>query len=274
MSIKSTKFQVRIPSFQKMLGGLLVVVFTLMSMRSRAASPADVERAIKQGVSFLYSVQSDDGTWEFILKPDAKGNFPGGVKQAGGPTALAVYALLSAGESPTDPRIEKALNFLKKTPSNGTYAIGIRANVYALLNPTPEVKRLMSAEAGWIKTAMILGKDVKTRGFYGYGAGIKTGCDRSTSQIALLGAWGCAQVGDVFGADYWNVVETGWRKAQLEDGGWNYNEHNNSSSGMAMTASGVATLFITQEYLHVNDYSECKGSANDAHFHRRFAIPP
>ncbi len=249
-----------------------------------AATPAEIDQAIKKGVAFLYSVQSEEGNWDFILKPDAKGKFSGDVKQAGGPTALAVYALLTAGESPKDPRIVKAVDYLKKTPSAGTYAIGFRANAYAMLPITDEVKRLIAGDAGWIKNSVRLGKEVKLRGFYGYGASPKSGNDRSTSQVAILGAWGCAQIADSFGVDFWTIIENAWRKAQLEDGGWNYAEHVNQQSSMAMTASGVATLFITQEYLHINDYSECRGSANDPaiekglkylgeHFEGAFAAP-
>lgn len=231
--------------------------------RAHAATPAEVEIAIKKGVQFLYSVQSEEGNWDFILKPDANGKFPGDVKQAGGPTALAVYALLTAGENPKDPRIVKAYDYLKKTQSGGTYAIGFRANAYAMFPTSVETKRLIAADAAWIKDAMRLGKDAKIRGFYGYGAAPKTGSDRSTSQVAVLGAWGCAQVGDSFGDDFWKIIETAWKKAQLEDGGWNYADGFNTQSTIGMTASGVATLFITQEYLHKNDFSECKGSVND-----------
>ncbi len=230
---------------------------------SRAATPAEIDQAIKKGVEFLYSVQSEEGNWDFILQPDPQGKYPGDVKQAGGPTALAVYALLTAGESPKDPRIVKAVNYLKKTPSQGTYAIGFRANAYALLPTTDETKRLVAADAQWIKSAAHLGKDLAVRGFYGYGSGPRSGNDRSTSQVAVLGAWGCAQIGDNFGTEYWTMIENAWRKAQLADGGWNYSEGYNSQSSIGMTASGVATLFITQEYLHINDYSECRGSSND-----------
>jgi hypothetical protein len=234
----------------------------LSASRAPAATPAEVDAAIAGGIRFLYSVQSEDGNWDFILKPDANGKFSGDTKQAGGPTALAVYALLTAGESPTDPRIVKAVDWLKKVQTSGTYAIGFRANAYALMPPSADMKRALAGDAGWIKNSVRLGKEVKLRGFYGYGSNPKSGNDRSTSQVAVLGAWGCAQISDSFGEDYWKLIENAWLKAQLEDGGWNYSEGINPQSSMAMTASGIATLFITQEYLHINDFSACTGSAN------------
>ena len=82
---------------------------------------------------------------------------------------MAVYALLTAGENPKDPRIVKAVDLLKKTQTAGTYAIGFRANAYALMPVTDEMKRLLAADANWLKGAYRVGKDVKARGFYGYG---------------------------------------------------------------------------------------------------------
>src|SRR5947209_2151402 len=74
----------------------------------RAATPQDIDKAIKKGVDWLYGAQNEDGNWDFVLKPDANGKWPADVKQACGPTAMAVYALLTAGENPKDPRIVKA----------------------------------------------------------------------------------------------------------------------------------------------------------------------
>src|SRR5256885_16320398 len=109
-----------------------------------------------------------------------------------------------------------------------------------------EMKRQPATDANWLKGAYRTGKDVKVRGFYGYGASPKTGWDRSTSQIAILGAWGCAQVADMFGEEYWRTIENAWRKSQAADGSWNYSE--SAAPSTAMTAGGVATLFVTQEY--------------------------
>jgi hypothetical protein len=249
------------------VAGVVLLTCGAITLRSRATTPEEINKAIKKGVDFLYSQQSDNGDWDAILKPNEQGKWSGDVKQACGPTALAVYALLTAGESPKDPRIVKAYDYLKRTQTGGTYAIGFRANAYAMFPITDEVKRLLAGDAQWIKTSFQLGKDVKRRGFYGYGSAAKSGYDRSTSQAAVLGAWGCAQVGDTLGSDYWRITEEAWRKAQFDDGGWNYNEYISNES-LAMTASGVATLFITQEYLHLNDYTECKGSANDAYIEK------
>src|SRR3954464_14924625 len=89
---------------------------------ARAATPAEVDAAIAKGKQFLYSLQRPEGRWE----PDAqrKGNshheHPKMQGSAwGGFTALATYALLASGENPQDPRLAKAIEFLKGADMTG-----------------------------------------------------------------------------------------------------------------------------------------------------------
>src|SRR5688572_9810274 len=70
-----------------------------------AVTPAKVEQAIAKAKAFIYSQQAN-GTWEKETKRDEKAKAQeatGG--QWGGHTALAVLALLAAGESPQDARL-------------------------------------------------------------------------------------------------------------------------------------------------------------------------
>ena len=89
---------------------ILLILFTsaLISASSRAATPAEVDRAIEKAKAFLYS-QQRGGTWD-PAKPPAKGKGHG---QWGGPTALATYALLAAGESRQSVALKPAIEFLK-----------------------------------------------------------------------------------------------------------------------------------------------------------------
>ena len=63
---------------------------------------------------WLYD-QQELGTWESVAAPDPKEKtwvLAGG--QWGGRTALATYALLAAGESHQDPKLGKAIEFLRR----------------------------------------------------------------------------------------------------------------------------------------------------------------
>src|SRR5688572_9927796 len=97
---------------------VLVLVATLVSASrtARAATPAEVEAAIARGKKFLYGLQRPEGRWE----PDAGRNGNSHHDHTkmqgqswGGYTAIATYALLASGENPQDPRIARAVNFLK-----------------------------------------------------------------------------------------------------------------------------------------------------------------
>ena len=45
-----------------------------------------------------------------------------------------------------DPRMVRAVNFLKSADIVGTYALGVRCQVWSLLPSTPETRRLLQEE--------------------------------------------------------------------------------------------------------------------------------
>src|SRR5207248_11621217 len=83
--------------------------------------------------------------------------------------------------------------------------------------------------------------------------------DNSNSQYAVLGMWALEQAGAEVPVSYWNTVDAAWRKHQNSDGGWGY--HIGEASTASMTAAGVATLFITQDYiLQRATWTSCAGA--------------
>ena len=98
---------------------------------TEAATPEQVEAAIEKGTKFLYSKLNKEGNWEEVPKPEL--STPKDTKQIdmkgrqwGGYTAIAVYALLAAGENPQEPKLKPALDFLEKANIQSTYGLGIR----------------------------------------------------------------------------------------------------------------------------------------------------
>jgi hypothetical protein len=78
--------------------------------------------------------------------------------------------------------------------------------------------------------------------------------------------WACDQAGREVPNAFWKEAETAWRSHQAEDGGWSYVYKATGDHGipkMSMTMAGVATLFITQDYVHLNDGINCKGNVFD-----------
>ena len=87
----------------------------------------EVEQAIREGVRFLKERQRTDGSW---TDADAAART--------GTTSLVTLALLTAGEKPDSPVIQRALEFLrqfKPDQLNSTYAISLQTMVFAAAEP-------------------------------------------------------------------------------------------------------------------------------------------
>src|SRR5688500_55665 len=106
----------RIRSRLVMFAGMLLAVTGLVMPRpALGATVGEVDATIKRAVKSLYDRYDAKKHWEIEPKHD----------QDGGETALAVYALLAAGESPQNPKIKSALDYLKKLQMKGIYAVGV-----------------------------------------------------------------------------------------------------------------------------------------------------
>ena len=240
---------------------------------ARAATPAQVNESIKKAVEYLYKIQKD-GNWEVSPKGDPNG-FVAGVTgvQWGGPTAMATYALLAAGERPTDPRVMKGLEFLIKADMIGTYAVALRAQCWTFIpeqHPLrPQIRKAIKRDMEILLGGLIKDQGKDSHGFYSYtkgayekgGNGIGAGhYDRSNSQYGVLGVWALAEAGGEVPVDYWKTIDAAWKKCQNTDGGFNYNPHHGGGASTGtMTPAGLATLFITLDYLG-DKTGACKGN--------------
>jgi hypothetical protein len=234
-----------------------------------AATPDQVEQSIRRGVNFLYARQKD-GTWEQsrVRQPNPAPPAPsnqhvvtGG--QWGGLTSIATYALLACGEKPLDPRIVQAVDFLRGADVIGNYALAMRAQVWLLLPRTDANQKAM------LRDAQLLLRGLSTaganRGFYDYLAG-GTRTDLSVSQYGVLGMWAAADFLAEVPDGYWREVENAWLRMQdRETGGWGYAGRISPEYPVtpSITAAGVATLFITQEFLYPNQGLDCRGNLSN-----------
>ena len=116
-----------------------------------------VQAKIKQIVDKLYSLQNERGTWDPESPPmgsaGAEGGHVFGINY-GGTTALATYALLTAGESYQSPKLKRAVEFLAspQTQMTGVYAVGIRNHVWGHLPPSFEAN--MKQDTKWLLDAI------------------------------------------------------------------------------------------------------------------------
>ncbi len=101
-----------------------------------AATPDEVQNAIDKAEHYLYA-QQRTGSWE---RKKSKKSVAHISDQPGGTTVTAVYALLSAGERPDNPKIAAAIQYLKGTDFTGVYTLGMRCQVWRMLLPDDEIK--------------------------------------------------------------------------------------------------------------------------------------
>lgn len=234
----------------------LVVLFIAAPL-AHAATNQEIDKSLNRAKEFLYSKQTN-GNWEKspARNEGGEGNDRDG-GQWGGETALCVYALLAGGENPQDPRLLPAIEFLKKADIIGTYALAMRAQVWLNLPKTPETRALMKKDSDALRG--IMHKTGKYRGFFDYVGTGKT-YSLSRSQYGVLGMWAAAQMGVPVSPDFWKITEQAWINAQQPDGGWKYKVESRYQSTPGITAVGVATLYITQDYLHANQGLGCTGN--------------
>lgn len=114
-------------------------------------SDAAVENAIQRGKKYLWSLYRETGDpWPDVrwsIVDDGKGKkVRKPYENYGGRMSLAIYALLAAGERYTDPRMKRALEWLSRIDSKGTYTLGIRAQIWALL-PREMGRELLKKDA-------------------------------------------------------------------------------------------------------------------------------
>jgi hypothetical protein len=242
------------------LAALLIGAVT----HAHAATPAAIDKAIAAGREFIYK-QQKNGNWENVAAPEKSandqspnnGNFTG-------QTALAVLALINSGESSSDARIKPAIDFLIKTPANGVYALGLRSQVWLAIPSTAQTKEAAQRDAKLLLASMKTAP-VNARGMYDYTLDPKSkDYSHSRSQYGVLGMWAAAQGGMEVSDAYWKIVEDGWKRNQDKSGGWTYTNPADDSRNIpvtpGMTTVGVATLFITQEYLRAQDGVSCRGN--------------
>ncbi|MGA2501402.1 MAG: DUF4159 domain-containing protein [Tepidisphaeraceae bacterium] len=253
-------------SFSRVVVHCLLVVAATCAV---AAPPEQqVESAIDRGVKWLLE-QNKTGSWEEVATPSGADYEPNG-RQWGGRTGLATYALLAAGQSDQEPRVKQAIEFLKKAELQGTYALGLRCQVWYFLPNNPETRALVTKDAQALQACIRI--KGKAHGLFRYwkGSGDDDYC-HSCSNYGVLGLWACAQQNYEISPQQWSSFEDAWRHHQRDEGGWSYRNDDPSEGAskqtMSMTAAGVATLFITQDYVHAMEGIGCVGNPWDPHIH-------
>ena len=211
-----------------------------------------VLKAIDAIVEELYSRKDPERFWDPARPPAGEST-----TQGGGYTALTVLSLLYAGQSYQDERLRDAIDYLAAYPMGGTYAVSLRAAVWAKL--PPRFQKNLEADIGWL----LEGFSEKSSGWTYEQTPNSTRRDNSITQFGALALWEAAKRGARIDPRLWRALEERFLAMQLPDGGWNYIGDGPATG--SMTAAGLATLFITQDYVHGRDSIKLNGSRDLRH---------
>jgi Domain of unknown function (DUF4159) len=254
---------------------VLLLTLALVYTPAHAVTPDEVEQSLKRAKEFLYS-QQKGGNWERVPQrikngtplPDREGvsnNTAEEGGQWGGVTSLVTYALLASGEQSSNPKIQEAVSFLKTAEIVGIYALALRANVWAQLPSNEDIKQAIRRDTRLLLAAQK--KQGRAKGLFDYVDNGPQGnrVDHSVSQYGVLGVWACSENIEGIPQQFWVDADKAWRDDQATDGGWCYREKPDEKypTSPSMTAAGIATLFITQDFLFRAKGIDCTGNIID-----------
>lgn len=197
---------------------------------------ATVEDAIRRAVTWIEAQRQPEGHWEPSDSPEGL--------HWGGNSALAVLALLYAGQEPREEPLASSLGWLASQSLRGTYAYGLRAHALALV-PGRTYRPQLQQDLDWLLSA-VGAAGTEAAGAYDYEAakaGQLNRWDHSNSQYAILGVWAAADAGLPVPTSYWELIGDHWLTWQNRDGGWGY-QHREASTG-SMTVAGLAALYVS-----------------------------
>ena len=168
-----------------------------------------VNKAVDEGVAFLFSRQEPNGSWAF--NPAELKAYPLGV------TALMTLACLVGGTPAEDPRIEKAFGFCRTLPLDRTYSVGVMlmalhakyagtADPFAHdaygnpVNTDPCITKMNPVDREWMQKGVDFLLANQHNGNWRYPG---DGTDLSNTQYALLGLWAASRCGFKIPPETW-----------------------------------------------------------------------
>jgi Domain of unknown function (DUF4159) len=203
-----------------------------------------VRDCLKRAVAQLKRGQKSDGHWEVQSTPAMS-------RGSGGVTALAVFALLQAGEPLKDPVVAKGLRALEGVPDLETYVVSLKVMALAKaeqISGRPIYRKEIERGVQFLeRTQSAIGTwGYEARDVEGGAASLVTRTDNSNTQMALLGLHEAARAGYKVASPVWKRSEDYYIRTQEGDGSWRYRH---GVAGLpksgSMTAAGLASLFVT-----------------------------
>jgi uncharacterized protein DUF4159 len=235
---------------------------TKPAAEKQAAEVTDkvVSEAIGKAIRWLRKTQAADGRF---IGP-YEGSYPLGE------TAMALLAMRHAGVSLENPSVARGMKLLLEGKSAKVYVNSLIAQVLATVprnRQTLAMKQKLRSLSSWLSQAQnrngmwTYGPVRQKRGktVYHMGSG-----DNSNTQFAILALWQLSEAGIEPSVNTLRRCEKHFFETQLSGGGWAYTSRQHrgrtftSSSTPSMSATGLATMYIFQDLLHLRGGKPCR----------------
>lgn len=240
-------------------------------LQGRGVSDKEVKAAIDRGVAFLKKARHADGLYVGMNHR----NYPYDEN------AIALLALRYAGVGVTDPAFDEPLKLMTKYRGDQVYVNSLIAQVLAAIpkdKQTPTIRTAMREYAAWMGNAQ------RPNGMWTYSLVDPRPGDNSNTQFAMMALWQLSEAGAEPSLAVLQKCEKHFLESQLSDGGWGYSKPRVYVPGVpvaetgrpSMTATGLATMYIFMDLLHLKDSGNCRtrrlapGGRNE-HWDRRIA---
>ena len=202
-----------------------------------------VKTAIDNGVGFLKKeAAKNNGNWEGLILKSL-------VDMDGGPTALAVLALLNSGVKVDDPTVKGGLDYLRKLTPAKTYVVALQTMALAeAMIASRDKKDLpkLAQNVEWFKDKA-LRRGGKLEGWSYPGNQI---ADNSNTQYALLGLYAAKTAGVKIEDQLWKDIQGYYSRTQQPDklnpkaGYWMYHNAGGEGPSFTMSVGGACGLLI------------------------------
>jgi hypothetical protein len=252
---------------------LAAVVFLSGGPAAAKVTDEQIQKAIDQGVQFLLNGQDDKGLWS----PNGVFRFQASTSDwPAASEALAMGALAYADVSMNDEKMKKGFKTLISLRPINTYVAALRIIALSkLLHRLGREPHELAMKCIKEDVAFLL-RVQRPNGSWGYPwrgvdppplAAIdlkQGGWDLSNTQIAILGLSEAINAGVEIPPEVLKKAQDLYLSKQEPDGGFTYGVNPGMgpfyvNSYGSMTAAGVASLFITRDYLYRGLGCPCKG---------------
>jgi hypothetical protein len=249
----------------------IVMLGLLASPLQAKVTDDQIQKAIDQGVEYLLAAQNDKGWWS----EKASFSNTGTNDWPAADEVLAMGALAYADVSMRDEKMKKGFKALLELRPVHTYTTALRIIALSKLLHRLDREQHELAMKVIKSDALFLLRAQYANGGWGYPfrslnppmpkLDIKQGdWDLSNTQMAILGLSEAINAGIEIPPEVMKRTQDLYLSKQLTDGGFNYGVDPGNGPAMvnsygSMTAAGVASLFITRDYLSRGLGCPCKG---------------